>query len=139
MHEYRAKVIKIVDGDTVDLDIDLGFDVVLANQRVRLYGIDTPESRTIDAEEKYYGQLSKQFLVDYCPVGSNITLKTHLDDERGKFGRILGELYVNNVNLNEQMVEEHLAVPYEGQSKIDIHKAHLFNRQELSRMGYKYI
>ena len=88
---------------------------------------------------KFYGKLSKQFLVDYCPVGSNITLKTHLDDERGKFGRILGELYVNNVNLNEQMVEEHLAVPYEGQSKIDIHKAHLFNRQELSRMGYKYI
>jgi micrococcal nuclease len=139
MHEYRAKVIKIIDGDTVDLDIDLGFDVVLANQRVRLYGIDTPESRTRDAEEKFYGKLSKQFLVDYCPVGSNITLKTHLDDERGKFGRILGELYVNNVNLNEQMVEEHLAVPYEGQSKIDIHKAHLFNRQELSRMGYKYI
>ena len=64
MHEYRAKVIKIVDGDTVDLDIDLGFDVVLANQRVRLYGIDTPESRTRDAEEKYYGKLSKQFLVD---------------------------------------------------------------------------
>ena len=137
MHEYKAKVTKIVDGDTIKCDIDLGFDLFLSNQTIRLYGIDTPESRTRDLEEKYYGNISKQFLNDYCPKGSYITLRTHLD-KKGKFGRILGELIVNKVNLNEQMVAENLAVEYHGQSKVDIHKEHLFNRQELNRKGYKY-
>jgi len=137
MHEYKAKIRRIVDGDTVDVDIDLGFDMILSKQRIRLYGIDTPESRTRDKEEKFYGKLAAKFLNDYCKKGSYITLRTHLD-KRGKFGRILGELIVNGVNLNEQMIGEHLAVEYNGQSKIDIHKAHMFNRQELNRMGYKY-
>jgi micrococcal nuclease len=138
MHEYKAKVTKVIDGDTIRCDIDLGFDIVMANQTIRLYGIDTPESRTRDLEEKYYGNLSKQFLNDYCPKGSTIILKTHLD-EKGKFGRILGELIVNKVNLNEQMVIENLAVEYHGQSKTDIHKEHMFNRQELNRAGSLFI
>ena len=137
MHEYKSKVTKIVDGDTIKCDIDLGFDIVLSNQTIRLYGIDTPESRTKDLEEKYYGNVSKQFLNDYCPKGSYITLRTHLD-KKGKFGRILGELIVNKVNLNEQMIEENLAVEYHGQSKIDIEKEHLRNRSILVRKGYKY-
>tara|TARA_Y100000310_G_scaffold267208_1_gene279114 strand:+ start:6379 stop:6798 length:420 start_codon:yes stop_codon:yes gene_type:complete len=138
MHEYKAKITKIVDGDTIKCDIDLGFDLFLSNQTVRLYGVDTPESRTRDLEEKYYGNISKQFLNDYCPKGTYITLKTHLD-KKGKFGRILGEIILNTVNLNEQMIGENLAVEYHGQSKIDIHKAHMYNRQELNRKGYKYI
>ena len=137
MHEYKSKVTKIVDGDTIKCDIDLGFDIVLSNQTVRLYGIDTPESRTKDLEEKFYGNISKQFLNDYCPKGSYITLRTHLD-KKGKFGRILGELIVNKVNLNEQMIEENLAVEYHGQSKDDIVKEHLINRALLVRRGYKY-
>ena len=145
MHEYKAKVTKVVDGDTIKCDIDLGFDIVLSNQTIRLYGIDTPESRTRDLEEKYYGNISKQFLNDYCPKGSYITLRTHLD-KKGKFGRILGELIIPNyidgsgnpMNLNEVMVQKHLAVKYHGQSKIDIHKDHMFNRQELNRLGIKY-
>ena len=137
MHEYKSKVTKIVDGDTIKCDIDLGFDIVLSNQTVRLYGIDTPESRTKDLEEKFYGNISKQFLNDYCPKGSYITLRTHLD-KKGKFGRILGELIVNKVNLNEQMIEENLAVEYYGQSKDDIEKEHLINRALLVRRGYKY-
>ena len=138
MHEYKSKVTKIVDGDTIKCDIDLGFDIVLSNQTIRLYGIDTPESRTKDLEEKFYGNISKQFLNDYCPKGSYITLRTHLD-KKGKFGRILGELIVNKVNLNEQMIENNLAVEYQGQSKLEIEKEHLFNRTQLRRKGYKYI
>ena len=100
-------------------------------------GIDTPESRTKDPEEKFYGNLSKTFLNDYCPKGSYITLKTHLD-KKGKFGRILGEIIVNKVNLNEQMIEENLAVSYQGQSKQDIQKEHQVNRVALNRKGYVY-
>jgi len=137
MHEYKAKVTKIVDGDTIKCDIDLGFDTILSNQTIRLFGIDTPESRTRDKEEKYYGNISKQFLNDYCPKGSWIILKTHLD-KKGKFGRILGELIVNKVNLNQQMIEENLAVEYNGQSKEDIQKEHQVNRVALNRRGYKF-
>ena len=137
MHEYKAKVTKIIDGDTIRCDIDLGFDIVMANQTIRLFGIDTPESRTRDKEEKFYGNISKQFLNDYCPKGSYITLRTHLD-KKGKFGRILGEIIVNKVNLNEQMIEENLAVAYHGQSKMDIEKEHLYNRTQLNRRGMNY-
>ena len=62
MYEYRAKVIKVIDGDTIDVDIDLGFGVILAKQRIRLYGIDTPESRTSDKVEKFYGKISSAFI-----------------------------------------------------------------------------
>ncbi len=126
-----------MDGDTIKCDIDLGFDIVLSNQTIRLFGIDTPESRTRDLEEKFYGNISKQFLNDYCPKGSYITLRTHLD-KKGKFGRILGEIIVNKVNLNEQMIEENLAVEYHGQSKDDIAKEHLRNRSILVRKGYNF-
>ena len=87
MFEYKCKLIKVVDGDTIDIDIDLGFGVWLRNQRVRLYGIDTPESRTRDLEEKKYGLAAKDFLVKWTS-GGELKIKTH-KDERGKFGRIL--------------------------------------------------
>ena len=92
MHEYKCKMIKVVDGDTVDVDIDLGFGVWMRKQRIRLYGIDTPESRTRDLEEKKYGLAAKDFLVKWTNAGG-LVLKTHKDD-RGKFGRILGETMV---------------------------------------------
>ena len=126
-----------MDGDTVDVDIDLGFDMILSKQRIRLYGIDTPESRTRDKEEKFYGKLSGQFLKDQCKKGSCITLRTHLD-KKGKYGRILGEIIVDGVNINQLMIAEHMAVEYHGQSKTDIHKEHMFNRQELTRAGIEY-
>jgi micrococcal nuclease len=136
MYEYGCTVTRVVDGDTIDVVLDLGFSI-LHKCRVRLYGIDTPESRTKDLEEKFYGNISKAFLNDYCPKGSYITLRTHLD-KKGKFGRILGEIIVNKVNLNEQMIEENLAVEYHGQSKTDIEKEHLRNRSILVRKGYTY-
>ena len=137
MHEYKTKIRRIVDGDTVDVDIDLGFGMIFSKQRIRLYGIDTPESRTRDKEEKFYGKLAAQFLKDQCKKGSCITLRTYLD-KKGKFGRIQGEIIVDGVNINQLMIEEHMAVEYHGQSKTDIHKEHMFNRQELNRAGIEY-
>ena len=137
MHEYKTKIKRFVDGDTVDVDIDLGFGIVLVKQRIRLYGIDTPESRTRDKEEKFYGKLAAQFLKDQCKKSSCITLRTHLD-KKGKFGRILGEIIVDGVNVNKLMIEEYMAVEYNGQSKEDIIKEHQVNRMNLNRAGIKY-
>lgn len=138
MYEYRATLLKIVDGDTVDVDIDLGFGVVLSNQRIRLYGIDTPESRTRDLEEKKFGKLASQFLVDHLPT--TFTLRTRLDG-KGKFGRILGELvtyypeFDREMSLNTVMIMKHLAVEYHGQSKEEIEEQHLKNREILYEQG----
>ena len=132
MYEYRCKVVHIVDGDTVDVDIDLGFGVWMKKQRIRLYGIDTPESRTRDLEEKKYGLAAKKFLTGMLDDEAGITLKTHKDAE-GKFGRILGELWRNTdyaeQSINEYMIEKHHAVRYMGQSKDSIEEEHLKNRE----------
>ena len=126
MFEYKCKVTNIVDVDTVDVDIDLGFGVWLRDQRIRLYGIDTPESRTSDPFEKLYGKAATEFLKKWLD-GGDVTIKTH-KDERGKFGRILGELWVFDTNVNKKMIEEHHAVEYHGQSKEEIAEQHIINR-----------
>ena len=138
MFEYKCKLLRVIDGDTVDVDIDLGFGVWLRKQRIRLYGIDTPESRTRDKEEKFYGKLSAKFLKEQCKNSSEIFLKTYLD-KKGKFGRILGELIVEGVNINKMMIEKYMAVEYHGQSKDEIDKEHQINRVQLNRRGIKYI
>ena len=125
---YRVnKVTKVVDGDTIDVVIDLGFDIMYKS-RVRLFGIDTPESRTRDKVEKKYGLLSKKFLQENLKKGK-IVIKTHKDSETGKFGRILGEIFVNGININVLMCKKGHAVEYYGQSKDDIEEAHLKNRK----------
>ncbi len=123
MYEYKAKIRRIVDGDAVDVDIDLGFDMIFSKQRIRLYGIDTPESRTRDKEEKFYGKLATSFLKEQCKKSSSITLRTYLD-KKGKYGRILGEIIVDGVNINQLMVEEHMAVEYDGRSKEELQLEH---------------
>ena len=115
MYEYRATIRRVVDGDTVDITLDLGFDI-LYNNRIRLLGIDTPESRTRDLEEKKLGLAAKERVRELCPVGSTVTVKTPKDG-RGKFGRILGEIYVGDVNVNKLLVEEGHAVEYFGGKK----------------------
>ena len=136
MYEYKVVIVRVVDGDTVDVDIDLGFDVWLKKQRIRLYGVDTPESRTRDLEEKMYGNAAKDFVQSFLPVGTNQTLVTKLDD-RGKFGRILGEFKVYNSKLdgqttiNQMLIDEHHAVAYHGLSKDDIAEEHLENRKKV--------
>ena len=131
MYEYRCKVTRVVDGDTVDVDIDLGFGVWLHKERVRIYGIDTPESRTRDLEEKKYGLAAKEFVKEFVrdKGGSNIVLRTQKYDAKGKFGRILGDIIVDNVSMSETMIKEHHAVPYYGQSKETIAESHLKNRE----------
>lgn len=138
MYEYRIKIVGVIDGDTVDVDIDLGFGVWLKKERVRLFGIDTPESRTRDKEEKKFGLLAKEYLKASLKKGTPI-LRTR-KDKTGKFGRILGELlYIDNedsyVNINEKMIEEAQAVAYHGQSKDDIEAQHLLNRVILRENG----
>ena len=141
MYEYRVKILRVVDGDTVDVDIDLGFGVWMHKERVRLYGIDTPESRTRDLEEKKYGKAAAAFLKEKLQEGTPL-LRTFKDGV-GKYGRILGEFWVEEVaeesenitvktNINQLMVEEHHAAPYHGQSKEEIKQIHLENRQYIN-------
>ena len=129
MYEYNCKIVRVVDGDTVDVDIDLGFAVWLKKQRIRLFGVDAPESRTRDAIEKKFGILAKNFVKGRLPVGSMQILRTRLDDSRGKFGRILGEFVLEETTLNQLLIVTNNGVPYFGQSKEEIEKAHLENRR----------
>jgi len=135
MYQYKAIITKVIDGDTVDVDIDLGFEVWLRNQRIRLYGIDTPESRTSDKVEKVFGNLAKDKILSFCPVGAKIVLQTKADDSRGKYGRILGELIVDDVNVNQYMVDNSYAVEYFGKSKGDIAEEQLRNREIILERG----
>jgi micrococcal nuclease len=140
MHEYKCTILRVVDGDTVDVDIDLGFGVWMRKQRIRLYGIDTPESRTRDLEEKKYGLLAKRFVEGFLAKGSTSTLVTEKDG-KGKFGRILGKFKVFDAKtdrqtfLHEIMIEEHMAVEYMGQSKELIAEHHLINRGLIKESG----
>ena len=136
MYEYKVEIVKVIDGDTVDVNVDLGFGVWLHKERVRLYGIDTPESRTSDVTEKIYGLAAKEFLIKWTEAG-NVTLKTHKYDAKGKFGRILGELWRTtdfaDKSLNAYMIEKHHAVQYYGQSKEEIAAKHIDNRRFVIR------
>jgi len=131
MYEYRCKVVKIVDGDTVDVDIDLGFGVWLKKERIRMFGIDTPESRTRDLDEKKYGLMAKDYITRLLDDEGGIVLKTRKDAE-GKYGRILGELWRTtdfaDTSINDLMIKNHHAVAYHGQSKDDIAEQHIINR-----------
>lgn len=143
---YRVSSLeRVVDGDTIDVTIDLGFDVC-TRQRVRLLGIDTPESRTSDPEEKVFGLLSKKKLKEWCmkAVESEnddieIELRCPERDSRGKFGRILAEVWVRDgktwTNVNKWMCDEGYAVPYVGQNKDDVRALHMANREKLRIAG----
>ena len=132
MYEYNCKVKRVVDGDTVDVVIDLGFDIHFAT-RVRLYGMDTPESRTRNKDEKVRGYMSKDFLEEWMEK-DDVIIRTRRD-KKGKFGRVLGEMIVRGENVNKLMVKECLAVEYYGQSKDDIEKQHMLNREVLIEKG----
>tara|TARA_B100002019_G_C21271285_1_gene602507 strand:- start:1255 stop:1728 length:474 start_codon:yes stop_codon:yes gene_type:complete len=139
MYEYRCKILKVVDGDTVDVDIDLGFGVWLKKERVRMMGIDTPESRTRDKVEKLFGLTAKQYVKDNMPTNSMQVLKTEIDrsggDKKGKFGRILGDFILDDKRLTDMMIEDGHAVAYFGGSKEEIQMKHMANREKLLREG----
>ena len=136
MFTYNVTINRIVDGDTAKVDIDLGFGIVYSNQTIRFWGIDTPESRTRDLEEKYYGKLASQYVKDRLVVGEKYQMRTEID--KGKYGRILGEFFIDGVSLNQQMIDENMAVKYLGQSKEDIEAEHLENRLKLNEKGFIY-
>jgi len=137
MYQYRCKINKVIDGDTVDIDLDLGFNIILAKQRVRMIGIDTPESRTTNEEERIRGILSKKKLSEKLPEGSWQKVNTSKSDSNDdKFGRILGEFILeDNTNVNTWLIENNYAVPYLGENKQLVQNAHLVNKQKLIARG----
>jgi micrococcal nuclease len=135
MYEYRVKkVLKIVDGDTIDVDIDLGFDISYT-QRVRLAGIDTPESRTKDAREKVLGLEVKEKLKKSIDAAKDVVIKTEKPDSSEKYGRILGWVYLDGASksINEQLIEEGYAWGYMGETKIKDFDALLAKRESFSK------
>lgn len=137
-NEYDVVLLKCVDGDTVDVDIDLGFGVWLKDERVRIMGIDTPESRTRDKVEKLFGTAAKNRLKELLKNGGKLitTEDRHGEDMKGKFGRILGDFRVADGRLvTEIMIQEGHCVAYFGGSKDEIQIKHQANRQKLLREG----
>jgi micrococcal nuclease len=137
MYQYKCKINKVLDGDTVDIDLDLGFNIVLANQRVRMAGVDTPESRTANKEEKPRGLLSKKKLAEKLPVGSWQIIETQRSDNNDdKFGRILGVFILEDgTKVNEWLIENNYAVPYKGDNKELTQADHQANKKILMERG----
>ena len=137
MYEYKCKIIKVVDGDTVDVDLDLGFGVWLRDERVRIMGIDTPESRTSDKVEKVFGLAAKERLSSL--LGADAILETqvkHGENMKGKFGRILGNFKtINGEHCASVLLREGHAVAYSGGNKDANQMKHLENRQLLVDSG----
>jgi len=137
MYQYKCKINKVLDGDTVDIDLDLGFNIVLANQRVRMAGVDTPESRTSNKEEKPRGLLSKKKLAEKLPVGSWQIIETQRSDNNDdKFGRILGVFILEDgTKVNEWLIKNNYAVPYKGENKELTQAEHQANKKILMERG----
>ena len=143
MYDYKCNVVKVVDGDTVDVDIDLGFGIWMKNERVRIMGIDTPESRTRDLVEKKFGLAAKERLKQL--LGESTVLRTQIakngEDMKGKFGRILGDFDVYDAKtdavrpVTKILIDEGHAVLYFGGSKEEIQEKHMLNRQRLIEEG----
>jgi len=120
MYEYHVKkVANVVDGDTIDVDIDLGFDISFSS-RVRLAGIDTPESRTSDKAEKVLGLEAKEYLKSKIKEAKDVVIKTEKMDSSEKYGRILGWVYLDGskISINEQMIQDGYAWVYLGETKV---------------------
>ena len=132
---YKCTIQRIVDGDTVDVNIDLGFGIWLYKERVRVAGIDTPEKRTRDKVEKIFGLAATAKAHTLIPEGSNCIIRTRRD-KAGKYGRTMGDFVLEDGTLyTDVIIETHHAVPYEGQAKADIEAAHLVNREILIESG----
>jgi micrococcal nuclease len=134
MYEYSCKVERVVDGDTVDVVLNLGFDIMYKS-RVRLYGIDTPESRTRNLDEKARGKMASAFLKNAIDTGEKVVIQTKLKDSRGKFGRVLGNIIVDGININQLMIDNYHAAAYFGQSKEAIEAVHDANRTRLIELN----
>ena len=141
LYNNKCVVRRVVDGDTIDVDIDLGHDVWIRNKRVRLVGIDTPESRTRDAEEKRHGQMAAGAVIDYFDVAEQqetpIILKTSKKG-KGKFGRLLADFYSteSGVSLCRHLLDHQLAVDYNAENKASVQEQHIKNRDFISKNNH---
>jgi len=140
MYTYNAKVVRIIDGDTIVVDIDLGFFTWINNRSIRLIGIDTPEIRTKNPLEKEAGFLAKSYVENLIKPGDTVIVNTVLDKTE-KFGRILGTISTETgFNINKALLDENLAVPYTGQSNQQLaldHEANLKLLMERNLIGNK--
>jgi len=137
LYEYSCIIRSITDGDGLRVDIDLGFGVTLRGDdgrgvNIRLFGIDAPESRTRNRQEKAHGLLAKKFVQEHCQVGERYILRTK---EKGKFGRWLGEIKTRKGLITKLLIKNKLAVAYHGQNKKEIKAAHEKNRKALVEAG----
>lgn len=128
MHEYTCEIERIIDADSYRVAIDCGFGISFRTT-IRLAGVDTPESRTRDKTEKIYGKAATAFAKEHLKYGLRYRIKT---EKAGKFGRYLGYIYVDGkTSINQLLIDNHHAVEYHGQSKADVAKLHLLNREIL--------
>jgi micrococcal nuclease len=136
LYEYKAELVKVIDGDTIEVDFDLGFGVWLKNQRIRLAGIDTPEIRTSDKEMKAMGKAALAGLIDVLDDYSGpVIIRTELDPD-DKFGRILGHVQTGGgIDVNKWMIERNYAVAYDGKSKVNLEQLHKANATKLRERG----
>ena len=137
LYEYSCTIRSITDGDGLRVDIDLGFGVTLRGDdgrgvNIRLFGVDAPESRTRNRQEKAHGLLAKKFVQEHCQVGERYILRTK---EKGKFGRWLGEIKTRTGLITKLLIKNKLAVEYHGQNKKEIKAAHEANRKALVEAG----
>ena len=133
MYEYNCKIVRVIDGDSILVDIDLGFDTWRCGESIRLFGVDCPECRSRDPKEKAAGLAAKDFVKGLLHDGGTYTLTTK---EKGKFGRYLGVIMLSDkTSVNAALVTEHLAVPYHGQNKQEIEDAHKANYKILQEKG----
>jgi len=136
MYSYNAKLVRVVDGDTVDFSIDLGFKVWI-NKRVRLHHVDTPEKRTRDLVEKHFGNLASDFVLETLTKAQRIVIATTIDGNLDKYGRVLGVIWADNDlrSVNDHLIMNRLAVKYEGQNKSLVEEEHINNRHYLIDNG----
>jgi len=133
MYEYNCKIVRVIDGDSILVDIDLGFGTWRCGESIRLFGVDCPECRSRDPKEKAAGLAAKEFVKGLLHDGGTYTLTTK---EKGKFGRYLGVIMLSDkTSVNAALVSEHLAVPYHGQNKQEIEDAHAANYEILKEKG----
>ena len=132
MYEYRVSNIRVVDGDTVEVDIDLGFDVWLKKQKVRIHNIDAPEMRSKDKEEKAFAQAAKKRMEELLSIDEDIILRS-FQDVRGKFGRIIGDFVIYDLagTCADALCTEGYAVRCDDKTKEQIKQEHLKNRKIL--------
>jgi micrococcal nuclease len=132
VYQYKCTIIEVTDGDTIKVNIDVGFNTWINNVSIRLLNVDTPESRTTDSTEKIFGNASKDYIKKMLPEGSKHVVTTTIDD---KYGRVLGDFIIDGKSLCEMIVKEGYGVPYKGQNKSDIKSLHLANRTRLIKEG----